>query len=80
MKRDTIEVYKDAADRWRWRYVAQNGNVLADSGQSYTRRVDAVRAALEQAGLEAEVEAVGANREDVFVAATHGRADDGGRE
>ena len=45
VRRDTIEVYKDAAARWRWRYVAQNGNVLADSGQSYTRRVDAVRAA-----------------------------------
>ena len=45
MRRDTIEVYRDAASRWRWRYIAQNGNVLADSGQSYSRRVDAVRAA-----------------------------------
>lgn len=45
MKRDTIEVYRDAASRWRWRYIAQNGHILADSGQAYSRRVDAVRGA-----------------------------------
>ncbi len=60
--------------------VAQIGNSLRVLSAPGRDSVDAVRAALEQAGLEAEVEAVGANLEDVFVAATHGRADDGGRE
>lgn len=60
--------------------VAQIGNslrVLSATGQD---SADAVRQALDKAGLEAEVEPVGANLEDVFVAATHGRADDGARE
>ena len=30
-----IEVYKDRAGDWRWRAVAKNGNVLADSGEGY---------------------------------------------
>ncbi|WP_436924245.1 DUF1508 domain-containing protein [Halosimplex amylolyticum] len=39
-----FEVYRDAADEWRWRLVHRNGNVLADSGEGYTRRNDANRA------------------------------------
>lgn len=44
MRRDLVVIYK-AADGYRWRYVAQNGHVLADSGQAYTRRIDALRGA-----------------------------------
>lgn len=43
-----IHVYKDKAGRWRWHQKAQNGNITADSGQSYGKRshaVDAARAA-----------------------------------
>ncbi len=40
-----FEVYKDAAAEWRWRLVHKNGNILADSGEGYTRSNDARRAA-----------------------------------
>ena len=39
-----FEVYADAAGEYRWRLVHRNGNILADSGQGYTRRNDATRA------------------------------------
>ncbi|WP_415382038.1 HVO_2922 family protein [Halosimplex sp. TS25] len=39
-----FEVYRDAADEWRWRLVHRNGNILADGGEGYTRRNDANRA------------------------------------
>jgi uncharacterized protein YegP (UPF0339 family) len=31
----TFEVYRDNADEWRWRLVASNGNIIADSGEGY---------------------------------------------
>jgi len=31
-----FEIYKDRANRWRWRLRARNKNILADSGQSYS--------------------------------------------
>lgn len=37
-----IEVYKDAAKKFRWRIKARNGRILADSGQGYSRRGDCV--------------------------------------
>jgi len=37
-------VYTDAKREGRWRLVGRNGKVLADSGEGYTRRRDAVRA------------------------------------
>ena len=48
-RHDTITLYR-APDGWRWRYTASNGRVLADSGQGYSRRVDAVRGAFRVAG------------------------------
>ncbi|WP_247728492.1 DUF1508 domain-containing protein [Halovivax limisalsi] len=39
-----FEVYRDKAGEWRWRFVHRNGNILADSGEGYTRRNDANRA------------------------------------
>jgi len=38
-------VYQDAAGQWRWKRVAGNGEIIADSGESYTRLSDAERAA-----------------------------------
>ena len=40
-----VEVYRDTAGEWRWRLWASNGNVIADSGEGYTRRWSAKRAA-----------------------------------
>lgn len=35
-----IVMYRDTAGEWRWRAVAANGNILADSGEGYKRRID----------------------------------------
>lgn len=39
-----IEVYRDMADKWRWRLVHRNGNILAGSGEGYASRSGASRA------------------------------------
>jgi uncharacterized protein YegP (UPF0339 family) len=31
----TFEVFRDSAGEWRWRLVASNGNIIADSGEGY---------------------------------------------
>lgn len=38
-------IYEDVAGEWRWRLVAGNGQIIADSAEGYTRESDAVRAA-----------------------------------
>ena len=38
-------IYQDAGVEWRWRLVAANGRIVADSAEGYTREADAVRAA-----------------------------------
>lgn len=43
-KTATVWIYPDAAGGWRWRFVGSNGNVMADSGEGYTRRGAARRA------------------------------------
>ena len=40
-----LELYTDLAGGHRWRLRATNGRVVADSGESYTRREDARDAA-----------------------------------
>ncbi|QSW97790.1 amphi-Trp domain-containing protein [Haloterrigena alkaliphila] len=40
-----FEVYEDRAEEWRWRLVHWNGNIVADSGEGYTSRSNARRAA-----------------------------------
>lgn len=37
-------VYKDAGGRWRWRLVAANNRIIADSGESYHNRQDCLAA------------------------------------
>jgi len=39
-----FEIYEDAADEWRWRLRHRNGNVIADSGEGYASRSNAVEA------------------------------------
>lgn len=46
-----IELYQDAAGEYRWRLVADNGRVVADSGEGYTRKRDAQRAVQSFRGL-----------------------------
>lgn len=40
-----FEIYRDAAREWRWRLVAPNGLIIADSGEGYASRANAHRAA-----------------------------------
>lgn len=35
-----FELYKDHKSEWRWRLRSQNGNVIADSAESYRHRDD----------------------------------------
>jgi uncharacterized protein YegP (UPF0339 family) len=43
MNRPRVQIWK-ARDGWRWRLLAGNGRLIAESGEGYTRRRDAVRA------------------------------------
>ena len=54
----TFEVYKDKADEWRWRLRHRNGNILADSGEGYARRKDAINGleSVQRNAPDAEVE------------------------
>jgi uncharacterized protein YegP (UPF0339 family) len=36
----TPEFYQDDSGQWRWRAVAPNGRIVADSGESYHNRKD----------------------------------------
>ena len=37
-----FEIYEDAGGKWRWRLRHRNGNIVADSGQGYASRSNAV--------------------------------------
>lgn len=47
-KKGKIQIYKSKSgaksQRWRWRVVARNGNILADSGEGYLARSKCRRA------------------------------------
>lgn len=38
----TFELYQDVRGEWRWSLRHSNGNIIADSGESYTTRANAV--------------------------------------
>lgn len=38
-----FEVYRDKADEWRWRLVHRNGNIIADGGEGYASKRNAIR-------------------------------------
>jgi uncharacterized protein YegP (UPF0339 family) len=40
-----MSVYQDTKGEWRWRLKAANGKIVADSGEGYTQRWTAERAA-----------------------------------
>jgi uncharacterized protein YegP (UPF0339 family) len=37
------ELYRDSRGEWRWRLLAKNGRVIADSGEGYVDKADARR-------------------------------------
>ncbi|WP_123619987.1 HVO_2922 family protein [Halorubrum sp. CSM-61] len=39
-----FEIYEDAGGEWRWRLRHRNGNIVADSGEGYVSRSNAVEA------------------------------------
>ncbi|MWG36396.1 HVO_2922 family protein [Halomarina oriensis] len=41
MSHATFELYEDAAGKYRWRLVHDNGNIIADSGEGYVNESDA---------------------------------------
>jgi uncharacterized protein YegP (UPF0339 family) len=49
---DRFNGVADAPQQWRWRYKATNGKILADGGEGYAARADAVRGALRVTGLD----------------------------
>jgi len=53
-----FELYRDTDGKWRWRFVHRNGNILADSGEGYSRKTDAKQGieTIKQHGPEAPVE------------------------
>lgn len=57
-RKPTFELYQDRADEWRWRLVATNGNIIADSGEGYQskqgakRGIESVRGAAPKADVE----------------------------
>ena len=38
----TFELYKDRAEEYRWRLRHENGNIIADSGEGYTTKTNAI--------------------------------------
>lgn len=42
-----VEVYEDARGEWRWRLVAENGRIVADSAEGYARS-DGARAGFQR--------------------------------
>ena len=42
-----FDIYQDKAGKWRWTAYATNGRIVADGGQSYTRKANCQRAVLQ---------------------------------
>lgn len=38
----TFYLYKDNKQEWRWRLKSNNGNIIADSGEGYKNKNDAI--------------------------------------
>lgn len=66
---DRIVVYPDELGDWRWRYVASNGRILADSAEGYRRRPQAMRQAARVCGQT--VRSRGAVKWDAPIATGH---------
>ena len=35
-----FEMYEDKVGEWRWRFIADNGRIIADSGEGYHNKAD----------------------------------------
>lgn len=44
MRPSRTEIYRDRGSMWRWRLVAANGRILADSAEGYANKSNAKRA------------------------------------
>lgn len=53
-----FQIYKDKAGEWRWRLLASNGNIVADSGEGYQQKAACETAVrnIKVAGSAASVE------------------------
>ncbi|WP_435361561.1 HVO_2922 family protein [Haloarchaeobius sp. DFWS5] len=60
-KHARFEVFEDNAGEWRWRLVASNGNIIADSGEGYKSKQGATRGirSVKRSAPAADVEIVG---------------------
>ena len=38
-----LEIYKDKSGEFRWRLIHTNGQVIANSGEGYTTKVNAIK-------------------------------------
>ena len=61
----TFEVYEGKDGKWRWRLLHDNGNVIADSGQSYSSKRSAQKGirSVKRNALGAPVEPIGGETE-----------------
>lgn len=53
-----MQLYRDAANLWRWRLVARNGRTLCDSGEGYSTKAKARYGIRAACALMAQVEVV----------------------
>lgn len=52
-------IFKDKSGEWRWRLKAENGRIIADSGDGYKKRADCengIRLVKESSGAEVRVD------------------------
>lgn len=56
MKPFRLTIYRDRKREWRWRLKHKNGCIMADSGEGYTRKPDAMRAAKRMPFKASEIE------------------------
>ncbi|PSQ16182.1 DUF1508 domain-containing protein [Halobacteriales archaeon QS_8_69_26] len=56
-RKAVFELYEDNAGKWRWRLVAANGNIIADSGEGYSTKQGAQRGieSVKESAPDAEV-------------------------
>lgn len=57
-RKATFEVFRDSAGEWRWRLVASNGNIIADSGEGYSSKQGVQRGieSVKRSAPDAEIE------------------------
>lgn len=39
----SVTIYQDKKNEWRWRLTAANGRIVAESGEGYKNRADALK-------------------------------------